>query len=199
MGLEGIALSAAGMAASELANNKDVHSWIGKLAHRIYKYLFLKPVKCFVAESHVVSELQINVNDDKYVVINLEQIYKTMLSEEELEAYNNLKIENMDVFTMRYYVDLKRILNAMRNQYRRDKTVVVLLSSVQLANAMHIDSDLIQVYQMRDEAFAEVMKNHMTDKANRFALLQRNKHLPLAKMLYADVKQLEDHIGQLCR
>ena len=191
--MEGLIISSVGMIAEKAYKDKELRGYIAKFLHMCYKKIFLANVICIVVEDCIRANLNIDVNDNKYIVLNAEAVLKTMMSDTEIEQMDNLKVENYDLYVMKYGILLKTLLNALRNQYKKDKQIILLLSSVSMSNALHVDNP--EIYQMSDNLYKDVMKKAMTDKEKMYLDKQRQKHINDAIFKYENIDQLKDHLN----
>ena len=157
----------------QLSQNKEVRSIFYKIFHKLYKKLFLKDIICIICEDITRINLNIEVNDDKYIVINLENIYKSMSSDSENSMMTNIKLENYDLYCLKYFVFLKDILNAMRNNYKQ-KTIICLLSDIKMADKLHITN--YEVYLMSDNSFNDLISK-CSDKEVKYLENHRKNHI----------------------
>jgi hypothetical protein len=196
MVLENLIAGAGSYAIQEIASNKDVRSWIGKLMHRIWKRIFLKKLQCVIIEDSVRSNLNDLKLNDQYVVVNLENTLKAMMNDSAVASMMALKQENYDLYCLTYSIQLKQILGALRARYRRNKQVIVLLSSVQMAEYLHIED--YTVFQMNDAMFEDFTESKpLSEKELAYVKRMRNIHLKLSSMNYASIAQLQEHIQML--
>jgi hypothetical protein len=134
----------------QLSQNKEVKSVLYRLFHKLYKKLFLKEVQCVICEDITRINLNIDINDDNYIILNLESVYKSMSSDSENALISNLKLENYDLYCLKYSNELKKLLNAMRNEYH-NKICIVLLSDIKMVEKLHI----------KNMKFIKWMKNYI--------------------------------------
>jgi hypothetical protein len=174
----------------QLSQNKEVKSFLYKIFHKLYKKIFLKDVICIICEDLTRSNLYLDVNDDKYIILNLENIYKSMCSDSENALISNIKLENYDLYSMKYSTFLKDILNAMRNNYK-NKTCIVLLSDVKMAEKLHIKN--YEVFLMDEQHYLDVF-NKCSLNEKKYIGLHRKTHIKNVIFLYSEINQLKDHL-----
>lgn len=196
MVIENLIAGAGSYAIQELASNKDVRSWIGKFFHRMWKRIFLKKLQCVIIEDSVRANIGNLKLGDRYVVVNLENTLKAMMNDSAVASMMALKQENYDLYCLSYSIQLKQILGALRNKYRRNKQVIVLLSSVQMAEYLHINDYV--VFQMNDAMFNDFTENKpLSEKELAYVKKMRDIHLKDSSMNYSSISQLQEHIQML--
>lgn len=189
--MEALSVAAGVNAVVALASDAQTRGVISKSLHKIYKRIFLKKVYCVVCEDYTRIQLNLEVNDDKYIVVNLEEILKSMSSDAENARFQNLKCESIDLYILTVAPQLKHLLNIMRNSHS-DKHVIALLSNKKLAKALHIKDENIQCYCMDDFLLNEILTK-VPEKHRNYILHQNKMNAPF-KFKYSSVQQLKDHL-----
>lgn len=192
MTIESMALGGASLIAQEIYSNEDVRGYLSRLMHLIYKRIFYADVETIILEDCIRNVIQLNLGDD-FVLLNGELTLRAMQSQDENDKMLQLKAENYNLYIMKYKKHMKTILNAMREQHK-DKTIVLLLSSQEMANALHIKKH-IQVYQMSDKLYDEAKMKLQTDKERQYVEKQRKRLLDKAKFKYESIDQLQEHLN----
>jgi hypothetical protein len=176
----------AGRLIHSIASSEESKSFVVKMFRKF------KMRKCryvtIVCEDSTRSELYIDVNDDKYVVLNIEKILLSMNSDDENMSIANLKVNNNDLYALQIYRQLKPILRALRMQYK-NKTCVILISSVRLAQLLKIDKHL-STYLMTDRLFNSTVES-LPDCERRFLNQMRKIHLPHLTADYDTIDELK--------
>lgn len=187
--MEQIAFSTAASLASELYSNQDVRSAISKIFHKMYKKCFYNEVECIICEDFARSALPKPVVNDQYVFANVECILKSMMSPDEQLKMRSLKVEHYDVYIMKYSKQLKVILNALRDQYRKEKTILVVLSSIEMAQKLHIKDYTVYI---SDEAyFNSLLERCSTEEEKNYMNYQHSKLDTQSTYMYNDINQLK--------
>lgn len=181
--------SVAGKLISSIASSEETKSTIVKL-YRKFQMRKSKYITVIV-EDLVRSELFLDVNDDKYIVLNLEKILLSMNSDDENMMIGNLKVNNNDLYALQVYRQIKPILKALRRQYMT-KTCVILLSSKRLAELLHVHKRM-NIYTMTDKLY-ESYTGSLSEEEKRFHNAMRKVHKPLSTSDYDSLDELKRNL-----
>jgi hypothetical protein len=184
-------LTAIGTGAAKIASNPAVKSWFRRLFHKLYKKMMLGKVCSVIVEDATRARLHLDVNDKKFVIVNLEIIMKSMNSDAENGALANLKVTSPEMYERNVQTLLKGILNALRSEYKK-KCIIVALSSASMAKKLHIKK--FEKYRMNKELFLEMIEKAPV-KEKEFLVKQRQT-LDDAVFEYSSVEQLQDHLNK---
>jgi hypothetical protein len=183
--------SLAGRLIHTLATNEETKSTVIKL-WRSFKLRRCKYISVII-EDLTRGEMHLDVDDSKYVVLNVEKILFSMNSDQENEMIGNLKINNNDLYCLQVYKQLKPIIRALRRQYS-DKTCVILLSSKRLCELLHLEAHMT-IYTMTDRLFEEAT-SRLDETEKRFHQSMRKVHKPIASADYDTVQELKRLLGR---
>lgn len=170
--------------------SRPAQSFYKRCFHKLLKLFTHKKPIGIVCEDYTRKQLQLDVDDSKYLVMNLESIARSMHSDRENTAIDRLKVENLDMYILKEFEALKGIMSALQSQYKK-KIPVVLLSSLSMAERFKIKN--LMVFQMDKELYTH-MVSKAPDNQKSFLAKHRKMHLPHATMIYSSLNQLKVHI-----
>lgn len=164
--MAGIAVSGGKMLASQEARGilRRFFYWIKKK--------LLNDLNCIVAEDFSLNQLKKLEMGPEYKVVYLEKILHAMASDMERSSSMQLKRLDYHVWMINNFSKLKLLLNSMRWNFKGDRLVVVL-SSVKLAELLHIKKQNIHVFQMADSMFYEIEGDSNIDLQSKEYLRDR--------------------------
>jgi hypothetical protein len=188
-------LSNIALTAMKIGQNPQVRSCINKLIHKIYKRLTLKPCEIVIIEDNTRINLEFKYNEQKYQLIDLEKIFKTLTSStEEKENMKNIKLSSYELYVYKYKAQIKIILNLLRNEHR-DKIPLILLSDISLCNALHLNKN-VKIFLMSDELFNETLKP-LDNETQNYLKCNRNKHIDKKEFTYNNIEELKYMLSYL--
>lgn len=156
----------------ELFASPHTRSALRRFFHWLKKKM-LRNAHAVIAEdfslNHLSGKLKV---DQKYKVIHLEKILATMNSDMMKSSSMQLKRLDYHVWIVNNTEKLKALLNSVRWSFE-DRSVIVVLSSVKLAQLLHIKPKNTYVYQMAQGMFEEVMSDDCIDEQNKEYMKER--------------------------
>ena len=174
-------------AAAAILNNEETKNFIKKIFRKLYKKIFLKPVICVVVNDLHRKKLNFDFDDKKYQLLDLDEIYNTMLSEAESIRLKLLKVNNVRIYTDSVKQHFKKILNTIRESYKNEQ-IILLLSNMELVDAMHVKE--VTCYIPDDDLQEEIELS--VDEHTRKYIRLNHKNLDNHKntVMYKSLEQL---------
>lgn len=174
-------------AAAAILNNEQTKNFVKKIFRKLYKKIFLKPVTCIVVNDLHRKKLNFDFDDKKYQLLDLDEIYNTMLSEAESIRLKLLKVNNVRIYTDSVKQHFKKILNTIRESYKNEK-IILLLSNMELVYAMHVKD--VTCYIPDDDLQEEIELS--VDEYTRKYIKINHKNLENHKntVMYKSLEQL---------
>jgi hypothetical protein len=174
--------------ALKVSQNQQVRSLLSRLLHKIYKRLSLKKVHCIIMEDDTRLKLSFDFNKNKYYLVDLEKVFKCLLSEQEKEQMKNIKLLSYEIFISKYSKQLKEILNILRYSHK-DKELILLMSDVSLCHALHCHQ--FNTYLMNDNEFNLMISKVENQDIKEYLNNHREKHLKKNTQFYKTLEELK--------
>lgn len=177
-------LTALGSVGAKLMASDKAKGIMSRFFHKVWKRMRLKSVRAIIIPDYVKNSVNMNFNSSKFRVVVLENVFMSMLSDAEMANYRRLKVESPESWSLALAAPLKKLLNSIRWKYK-DKRIVVILTSYDLAKQLHIKN--IEIYSMSDYLFKEVSEK-LDDQSKGYHARQ---HKELSRLPHVDVESLE--------
>lgn len=128
-----------------------------RLFRRMYKRLRLPKLSAIVVENCVLPDVYLD--DDRFHIVKLESLYKSLLSQEAQEVSDKLKMTNYDLWLSRHVTPMKRVMTKLRWDTMGDgKPFLLILGSRELAKRLHVRKKNTVSFQMCDRMYEEVTR-----------------------------------------
>lgn len=177
-------LTALGSAGAKLMASDKAKGLLTRIFHKLYKRLRLKSVRAIIIPDYVKNSVNMNFNSSKFRVVVLENVFMSMLSDGEMANYRRLKLESPESWSLALVSPLKKLLNSIRWKYK-DKKIIVILTSYDLARQLHIKN--IEIYSMSDYLYKEISEK-LDEKSKSYHARQ---HKELSKLPHIDVESMD--------
>lgn len=144
-------------------------------------------VRVILMEDCTRKDLNLDLDEKQYEILNLERAILAGKSEEEIKMHINSKLESCDM----YFQGIKHELRAYLTKYRKihsGKTILVLASNIAIMRALHVED--MDVYQLTEDAFNRAIEG-MPDASKSYYIRQRKILAPFAIQQYASLDELK--------
>ena len=182
-----------GAIASGILKSDAARNILSRFFHRMYKKIMLKSVKCVIINDVDRLKLKFKYQEEMYQYLDVEAVYLSLLSDGEIARLSELKKLNPRSWILAVKQPCKRILNTVRNQWRKE-TVILIVSNLELAKELHVSDITIFV---QDKEFHRVLSESIDETTFVYLDKLKEQHSKYDHVEYKNHEQLVEKMERL--
>lgn len=141
------------------------------------KKMSFSKVEAVIVEEHVrkqIHQTDLLKEQDSALIINLESMHLSSLTDQERAILKNMKLENYEFYLLSIGAMLKTLLNNLRQLHGNNNRLILILSSTTLADMLHIK--VSSTYYSSKTFFDAIIETpRITDTEKQHLLSMRKK------------------------
>lgn len=146
-----------GAVAAGILKSEGSRNFIKRLLQKLWTHITVKAVYAVVVNDVDRKALKFGYDDTLYQILDVEQVYLSLLGNGELKRLSNLKLFNRRGWIMAVRKPMKAILNTVAKHWKKER-VICVLSSIELAKELGIKKNNMRCF-VPDSELHDAMKD----------------------------------------